>query len=187
MRASARGLGLLPTTHDFGSTPHSGNGVDLCSTTLWVIRNDLDSIQNRAIGTEDASITHWVTRIDLSSNANRANGSQLCSIAQWGIGSDFDSSPELSNCGEFVSTAHWVNWTDLCPSVASARTNVTRPCGELAREARKPRRAQRMDTTGLRSIVPCSLPSIPHTVPAKRIRSCTLNALARCQGAEGSV
>ena len=41
-----------------------------------------------------------------------------------------------------------------------------------------------MDTTVLRSMVPCSLPSIPHTLPAKRIRSCTQNALARGQGAE---
>ena len=134
MRASARGLGLLPTTHDFGSTPHSGNGVDLCS------------FPNRAIGIEDASITHWVTRTDLSSNANRANGSQSCSIAQWVIGSGFDSTPELSNFGEFVSAAHWVNRTDLCPSAASARTNVTSPCGELAREARKARQAQKQWT-----------------------------------------
>jgi hypothetical protein len=33
-------------------------------------------------------------------------------------------------------------------------------------------------------MVPCSLPSILHTLPVKRIRSCTQNALARGQGAE---
>jgi len=90
----------------------------------------------------------------------------------------------LSNLGEFASTAHWVNRTDLCPSSASARTNVTRPCGELAREARKLDGRNKNGHAVLLSMAPCSLPSVTDTGPVKKIRSCTQNALAWGQGAK---
>ena len=56
--------------------------------------------------------------------------------------------------------------------------------GELAREARKLDGRRNNGHDVLQSMAPCSLPSIPHTLPAKRIRSCIQNALARGQGAE---